>query len=192
MVNFVLVPDFVFFLISYINVLESIPLPRLHVVWSKPRSILPRQLVVKNWAGERKDRKTYSESCMQAVGKHNRRYVKRRGCGCPIPGGIRGQAGCGSGQPGLVVGNPAHSRGVEIQWSLWSFSTQAILWFCDFKVSTNLRNGLTDFSHSYHRWMEIARWGEVNRKPSNNFEDSSKWKDRHGNFHWSLCAGASI
>ena len=29
-----------------------------------------------------------------------------------IPGGIQGQAGCGSGQPGLVVGDPAHSRGV--------------------------------------------------------------------------------
>ena len=28
----------------------------------------------------------------------------------PIPGGIQGQAGCGSGQPGLLVGNPAHSR----------------------------------------------------------------------------------
>jgi len=51
------------------------------------------------------------------------------GCGCPIPGGIQGQAGCGSGQPGLVVGDPAHSRGVETKWSLWSFSTQAILWF---------------------------------------------------------------
>ena len=34
-------------------------------------------------------------------------------CGCPIPGGIQGQAGCGSGQPGLVVGDPAQSRGVE-------------------------------------------------------------------------------
>ena len=29
------------------------------------------------------------------------------------PGGIQGQSGCGSGQPGLVVGDPAHSRGVE-------------------------------------------------------------------------------
>jgi len=37
------------------------------------------------------------------------------------------QAGCGSGQPGLVVGDPAHSTGVETRWSLWSFSTQAIL-----------------------------------------------------------------
>jgi len=31
----------------------------------------------------------------------------------PTPGGIQGQAGCGSGQPGLVVGDPTHSRGVE-------------------------------------------------------------------------------
>ena len=39
--------------------------------------------------------------------------VAQGGCGCPIPGGIQGQAGRGSGQPGLVVGDPAHSRGVE-------------------------------------------------------------------------------
>ena len=39
--------------------------------------------------------------------------VAQGGCGCPIPGGNQGQAGCGSGQPGLVVGNPTHSRGVE-------------------------------------------------------------------------------
>ena len=32
----------------------------------------------------------------------------------PIPGGIQGQAGCGSGQPGLLVGDPAHSRGLEL------------------------------------------------------------------------------
>jgi len=30
-----------------------------------------------------------------------------------------------------VVGDPAHSRGVETWWSLWTFSIQAILWFCD-------------------------------------------------------------
>jgi len=39
--------------------------------------------------------------------------VAQGGYGCPIPGGIQGQAGCGSGQPGLVVGDPAHSRWVE-------------------------------------------------------------------------------
>jgi len=43
------------------------------------------------------------------------KQVAGGGCGCPIPGGIQGQAGCGSGQPGLVVGDPAHSRGVETQ-----------------------------------------------------------------------------
>jgi len=37
--------------------------------------------------------------------------VAQGGCGCPIPAGIQGQAGCGSGQPGLLVGDPAHSRG---------------------------------------------------------------------------------
>jgi len=36
--------------------------------------------------------------------------VAQGGCGCPIPGGTQGQAGCGSGQPGLLVGDPAHSR----------------------------------------------------------------------------------
>ena len=39
--------------------------------------------------------------------------VAQRGCGCPISGCIQGQAGCGSGQRGLVVDNPAHSRGVQ-------------------------------------------------------------------------------
>jgi len=29
--------------------------------------------------------------------------------------------------PDLLVGDPAHGRGVETKWSLWSFSTQAIL-----------------------------------------------------------------
>ena len=41
------------------------------------------------------------------------------GTGCPVrlwmplPGSIQGQAGWGCEQPGLVVGDPAHSRGVE-------------------------------------------------------------------------------
>ena len=45
----------------------------------------------------------------------HRKEVAQGGCGCPIPGGIQSQAGCGSGQPGLVVGDPGHSRGVETQ-----------------------------------------------------------------------------
>ena len=46
-------------------------------------------------------------------------------------------AGCGSGQPGLVVGDPEHSRSVETRWSLRSFSTQAILWFHDSMILSN-------------------------------------------------------
>jgi len=45
---------------------------------------------------------------------HTLEQVAQGGCGCPLPGGIQGQAGCGSGQPGLVVGNPAHSRGLKL------------------------------------------------------------------------------
>ena len=36
--------------------------------------------------------------------------VAQGDCGCPIPGGIQGQAGCSSGQPALVVGDPANGR----------------------------------------------------------------------------------
>ena len=39
--------------------------------------------------------------------------VAQRYRGCPIPGDIQGQAGQGSEQPGLVVGNPARGRGFE-------------------------------------------------------------------------------
>jgi len=39
--------------------------------------------------------------------------IPGKGCGCLIHGGIQDQAGCGPGQPGLVVGDSAHSRGVE-------------------------------------------------------------------------------
>jgi len=62
--------------------------------------------------------------------------VAQGGCGGPIPGGTQGQVGCGSGQPGLVVGDPAHSRGVETGWSLWSFSTRAILWYYEISRPT--------------------------------------------------------
>ena len=42
----------------------------------------------------------------------------QRGCGCHIPGGVHSQVGWGPGQPvpmpNLMVGNPAHSRGLEL------------------------------------------------------------------------------
>ena len=47
----------------------------------------------------------------QREGGDTLEQVAQGGCGCPIPGGIQGQAGCGSGQPGLVVGDPALNRG---------------------------------------------------------------------------------
>ena len=40
--------------------------------------------------------------------------VVQGGCGCPIPGGIQGQAGCGSGQPGLVVGDLHIAGGLKL------------------------------------------------------------------------------
>ena len=46
-------------------------------------------------------------------GRHLRQLPPSLEDGCPIPGGIQSQAECDSGQPGLVVGDPAHSRGVE-------------------------------------------------------------------------------
>ena len=46
----------------------------------------------------------------------------------PIPGGIQGQAGCGSGQPGLLVGDPAHSRGLERDEHCGPFQPRP---FCD-------------------------------------------------------------
>ena len=40
--------------------------------------------------------------------------VAQRGCGCPLPGSIQGQAGQGREQPGLVGVVPAYSRGLEL------------------------------------------------------------------------------
>ena len=39
--------------------------------------------------------------------------VAQGGCGCPVPWGVQGQAGCGSEQSGVVAGDAAHGRGVE-------------------------------------------------------------------------------
>jgi len=58
------------------------------------------------------------EEVFHTEGGDTPEQVAQGGCGCPVAGGIQGQAGCGSGQPGLVVGNPAYGRGVETKWSL--------------------------------------------------------------------------
>jgi len=54
--------------------------------------------------------------------------VAQGSCWCTIPANIQGLVGCGSGQPGLLGGDPAHSRRFE---TLRSFSTQAIVSFYD-------------------------------------------------------------
>ena len=67
--------------------------------------------------------------CLRLEGTHRDRRVQLQGgCGCPIPAGIQGQAGCGSGQPGLVVGDPAHSRGLELSENCGPFQPRP---FCD-------------------------------------------------------------
>jgi len=36
-----------------------------------------------------------------------------RNCGCPLPGGVQGQAGWGFEQPDLAEGVPAHGKGLN-------------------------------------------------------------------------------
>ena len=50
----------------------------------------------------------YQEEVFHSQGGDTLEQVAQRGCG-----GIQGQAGCGSGPPGPVVGDPADSREVE-------------------------------------------------------------------------------
>ena len=51
--------------------------------------------------------------------QHILEQAAQRGCGCSTPGGVQGQVGWGSGQPGLVldleVGTPACGRGLELR-----------------------------------------------------------------------------
>jgi len=70
----------------------------------------------------------------QRVVTHWNRFAKG-GCGCPIPGGFQGQAGCGSGQPGLMVGDPAHSRGLKLNDHCGPFQPRP---FCDSMTSPHI------------------------------------------------------
>ena len=52
--------------------------------------------------------------------------------GCIFHGGVVAQAGCGSAEPGVLVGDPVHlDGGVVSPWSMMSFSSHAIRSFCD-------------------------------------------------------------
>ena len=46
----------------------------------------------------------------------------QRSCGCPIPGGVQGQDGWGTGQPDLLADNSVYGRGVGSRWSLMSLA----------------------------------------------------------------------
>ena len=70
-----------------------------------------------NWEGKENPRKRFC----QRLHKISLEQVAQGDCGCPIPGCIQGQAGYVSGQPGLEVGDPAHSRGVETRCFFRSF-----------------------------------------------------------------------
>jgi len=71
-----------------------------------------------------------------------------------------------------VVGDPAHSREVETQWSLWSFSIQAIVWFYDSSswnlelmigpVSTVLSLSIISFFLSFSTLSHDFRWEPCN------------------------------
>jgi len=49
-------------------------------------------------------------------------HIAQRGCGCPIPGGVYGQAGWSPEQSDLVVGSPATAAG----WKLMIFKVPSI------------------------------------------------------------------
>jgi len=63
----------------------------------------------------------------------------------PIPGGIQGQAGCGSGQPGLVVGDPTHSRGLKLDDHCGPFQPGP---FCDSMILY--------FASAFHIWCSTV------------------------------------
>ena len=50
----------------------------------------------------------------QRVAMHWTRLPKEAVDAPSLEASIQGQAGCGSGQPGLAVGDPAHSRGLKL------------------------------------------------------------------------------
>ena len=54
------------------------------------------------------------EEILHCEGGEALTQVAQRSCGCPIPGGVRGQAEWGLGQPDLVGGIPAHGKGLEL------------------------------------------------------------------------------
>jgi len=109
------------FLFPQVKVSFHITLKLLMYQHLPDTQMLPGFQVLQGESGERKLK--FSQNLIIEYSNHSTQVSTLQ------PG--QGQAGCGTGQPGLVVGNPASGRGVETRLSLWSFSTQAILWFYD-------------------------------------------------------------
>lgn len=62
----------------------------------------------------------------QRLVRHQKK-IAQRNCGCSIPVGVQGQAGCCFGQSNLVEGVPARCRGVTTRWFFRCLLTQIIL-----------------------------------------------------------------
>ena len=66
--------------------------------------------MILNW--KRVDLTRYQEEILYCEGGQTLKRVAQRGCWCPLPGSIQGQAGQGFEQPHLEEGVPAYSREV--------------------------------------------------------------------------------
>ena len=64
--------------------------------------------VTKGFSTSKKQVFHNSVTFLHCEGSEELEQVAQRGCGCPIPGSVQGQAGWGFEQPGLVEGVPAH------------------------------------------------------------------------------------
>jgi len=89
--------------------------------------------------------------------------VAQGGCGCPIPAGIQGQAGCGSGQPGLLVGDPAHSRGLELDEHCGPLQPRPCCGSMKIPLSVNIVNKTFCFFYcfnflSFTRSITVGSW----------------------------------
>ena len=56
----------------------------------------------------------YQEAVIYCECGETLEQVAQKGCECPLPGSIQGQAGWDFEQPGLEGGVPAYSRGLEL------------------------------------------------------------------------------
>lgn len=56
----------------------------------------------------------YQKEVLCCEGAEALEQIVQRSCGCPIPGGVQGQAAWNSEQPGLVESVPAVAEGLKL------------------------------------------------------------------------------